>query len=305
MPLVPPYLNEGDTVVIIATARKISDEELNPTIDILNSWGLSAELAPNLFKSHHQFSGSDKERTEDLQWALDHKTAKAILIARGGYGTLRIIDNVDFTGFKKNPKWLIGYSDATVLHSHLQSIGIVSLHATMPVNFLQHEDATLSIKRLLFNEQIEYLIPNHPLNKPGKAEAEVTGGNLSLLYALSGSTSEVDFTNKILFIEDLDEFLYHVDRMMLQLKRSGKLKNLAGLIVGGMSEMKDNSISFGKNAEEIIHDAVSQYDYPVCFNFPAGHIEENMAFYLGKRGHLEVEKDFVKFYYLQHEMQHN
>ncbi|HOZ86374.1 MAG TPA: LD-carboxypeptidase [Bacteroidia bacterium] len=305
MSLIPPYLKVGDTVVIIATARKISDEELNPTINILNSWGLRAELAPNLFKSHHQFSGSDEERTEDLQWALNHKTAKAILIARGGYGTLRIIDNVDFTEFKKNPKWLIGYSDVTVLHSHLQSIGIVSLHATMPVNFLKHEDATLSIRQLLFNEQIDYAIPCHPLNKPGKAEAEVIGGNLSLLYALSGSASEVDFTNKILFIEDLDEFLYHIDRMMLQLKRSGKLKNLAGLIVGGMSEMKDNSISFGKNAEEIIHDAVSEYNYPVCFNFPAGHIDENMALYLGKPGHLEVTKNNVKFYYLQHELQNN
>jgi muramoyltetrapeptide carboxypeptidase len=298
MLLVPPYLKEGDTVVIIATARKISDEELNPTIEILNSWGLYTELAPNLFKSHHQFSGSDTERTQDLQWALDHKTAKAILIARGGYGTLRIIDNVNFTAFTKNPKWLIGYSDVTVLHSHLQSIGIVSLHATMPVNFLNHMDATLSIKKLLFNEKIDYAIPVHALNKFGAVEAEVIGGNLSLLYALSGSTSEVDFNNKILFIEDLDEFLYHVDRMMLQLKRSGKLRNLAGLIVGGMSEMKDNSISFGKNAEEIIFDTVSEYTFPLCFNFPAGHIEENMAFYLGKSAHLEVTKEAVKFYYL-------
>jgi len=299
MSLIPPYLKVGDTVLIIATARKISDEELNPTIEILNSWGLKAELAPNLFKSHHQFSGNDQERTEDLQWALDHKSAKAILIARGGYGTLRIIDNVDFSGFKKNPKWLIGYSDVTVLHSHLQSLGIVSLHATMPVNFLKHEEATLSIKKLLFNERIDYVIPVHPLNKTGTAEAVVVGGNLSLIYALSGSPSEVDFNNKILFIEDLDEFLYHIDRMMLQLKRSGKLKNLAGLIVGGMSEMKDNSISFGKNAEEIIHDAVQEYDYPVCYNFPAGHIDENMAFYLGKTGRLDVSENRVSFNYLQ------
>ena len=298
MALIPPYLQKGDAVVIIATARKISDEELNPTIAILNSWGLSAELAPNLFKSHHQFSGSDEERTQDLQWALDHKTAKAILVARGGYGTLRIIDHVDFTEFKKNPKWLIGYSDVTVLHSHLQNMGIVSLHATMPVNFLKHDEATLSIKHLLFNEQISYSIPIHPLNKPGKVRAEVIGGNLSLLYALSGSPSEVDFDGKILFIEDLDEFLYHVDRMMLQMKRSDKLKGLAGLIVGGMSEMKDNSISFGKNAEEIIFDAVQSYSYPVCFNFPAGHIDENIAFYLGKIATLEVTKTTVQFYYL-------
>lgn len=298
MTITPPYLHEGDTVVIIATARKISDEELNPTIAILNSWGLSAQLAPNLFKSHHQFSGSDQERTQDLQWALDHPTAKAILVARGGYGTLRIIDNVDFTGFKKNPKWLIGYSDVTVLHSHLQSMGFASLHATMPVNFLKHEEATLSIKELLFNERIDYNIPVHPLNKPGAAEAEVIGGNLSLIYALSGSASEVDFDNKILFIEDLDEFLYHVDRMMLQLKRSGKLKNLAGLIVGGMSEMKDNSVLFGMNAEEIIAYAVQEFNYPVCFNFPAGHIDENMALYLGKSAQLNVSADAVSFHYL-------
>lgn len=298
MTITPPYLQEGDTVVIIATARKISDEELNPTIAILNSWGLSAQLAPNLFKSHHQFSGSDEERTQDLQWALDHPSAKAILVARGGYGTLRIIDNVDFTAFKKNPKWLIGYSDVTVLHSHLQNLGVVSLHATMPVNFLKHEEATLSIKQLLFNERIDYNIPVHPLNKPGSAEAEVIGGNLSLIYALSGSPSEVPFDGKILFIEDLDEFLYHVDRMMLQLKRSGKLKNLAGLIVGGMSEMKDNSVLFGMNAEEIIAYTVQEFNYPVCFNFPAGHIDENMALYLGKTAQLRVSAEGVSFHYL-------
>jgi muramoyltetrapeptide carboxypeptidase len=298
MLITPPYLKEGDTVVIIATARKISDEELNPTIAILNSWGLEAQLAPNLFKSHHQFSGSDEERTQDLQWALDHKTAKAILVARGGYGTLRIIDNVDFDGFKKNPKWLIGYSDVTVLHSHLQNMGYASLHATMPVNFLKHEEATLSIKELLFHEPIDYNIPAHPLNKTGSAEAVVIGGNLSLIYALSGSASEVDFDGKILFIEDLDEFLYHVDRMMLQLKRSGKLKNLAGLVVGGMSEMKDNSIAFGMNAEEIIAETVQEYEYPVCYNFPAGHIDENMALYLGKTAQLNVNADTVSFHYV-------
>ena len=298
MLITPPYLKEGDTVVIIATARKISDEELNPTIAILNSWGLKAQLAPNLFKSHHQFSGSDEERTQDLQWALDHKVAKAILVARGGYGTLRIIDNVSFEGFKQNPKWLIGYSDVTVLHSHLQNMGYASLHATMPVNFLKHEEATLSIWQLLCHDRIDYNIPPHPLNKPGSTEAVVVGGNLSLLYALSGSASEVDFDGKILFIEDLDEFLYHVDRMMLQLKRSGKLKNLAGLIVGGMSEMKDNSIAFGMNAEEIIAETVQEYGYPVCYNFPAGHIDENMALYLGKTAQLEVGPDAISFHFL-------
>lgn len=297
--LIPPYLKEGDTVALIATARKISESEINPTIEILKSWGLHAEPGPNLYKSHHQFSGSDEERASDLQWALDHPTARAILIARGGYGTIRIIDQVDFEAFQKNPKWLIGYSDVTVLHSHLQQLGFVSLHATMPVNFLKHPEATLSMKQLLFNERIRYNIPVHPLNKPGEAEGIVVGGNLSLLYALSGSPSEVDLDGKLLFIEDLDEYLYHVDRMMLQLKRSGKLARLAGLIVGGMSDMKDNSIEFGKTPEEIIHDAVAGYGYPLCFNFPAGHIDENMALYLGKPARLNVTEQNIDFNYLK------
>lgn len=297
--LIPPYLKEGDTVALIATARKISENELEPTIAILDSWGLRSEPGPNLFKSHHQFSGSDEERAADLQWALDHPTASAILVARGGYGTMRIIDDVDFSGFARHPKWLIGYSDVTVLHCHLQQLGYASLHATMPINFLKHEEATLSMKRLLFNERIHYDIPKHPLNRPGLAQGTVVGGNLSLLYALSGSPSEVDFNGKILFIEDLDEYLYHVDRMMLQLKRSGRLANLAGLVVGGMSDMKDNSIAFGKTPEEIVFDAVAQYNYPMCFNFPAGHIDENMALYLGKAARLEVTASGVDFNYLK------
>ncbi|HQQ93072.1 MAG TPA: LD-carboxypeptidase [Bacteroidia bacterium] len=297
MSLAPPYLNKGDTIVIVASARKISPRELQPTVRILKRWGLKVELGPNVFKEHNQFSGTDEERTSDLQWALDHQEAKAILIARGGYGILRIIDDIDFTGFIGKPKWLVGYSDVTILHSHIQSLGICSLHATMPINFLKHEKATLSIKKLLFNQKQSYKIEPNPLNRPGFAEAEVVGGNLSLLYALSGSPSELSYRNKILFIEDLDEFLYHVDRMMLQLKRSRKLEQLAGLMVGGMSDMKDNSISFGKSAEEIVMEAVEEYAYPVCFNFPAGHIDENMAFYLGRRARLRVGREKVQFLY--------
>lgn len=298
MSLAPSYLTKGDTIAIVASARKISKQELAPTIAILKRWGLVVELGPNIYKEYNQFSGTDEERKQDLQWALNHKKAKDILIARGGYGILRIIDDIDFSSFIKKPKWLVGYSDVTVLHSHIQSLGICSLHATMPINFLKHEKATLSIKKLLFNQKQEYKIEAQPCNRTGTAEAEVVGGNLSLLYALSGSSSEVPYKNKILFIEDLDEFLYHVDRMMLQLKRSGKLEHLAGLIVGGMSELKDNSISFGKTVEEIIMDSVKDYTYPVCFNFPAGHIDENMAFYLGRRARLEVKANSVQFYYL-------
>lgn len=298
MALIPSYLKKGDTIVIIATARARSKEAIQPAIDILKSWGLNVEPGPNAFKTHHQFAGTDKERADDLQWAIDHKTAKAILISGGGYGTLRVIDNVNFKPLLKNPKWIIGYSDTTVLHSRLYHLKIAAIHGTMAFQFLKNEEATLSIKQLLFGQKVNYKINYNKLNRAGVAQAEIVGGNLSLLYALSGSVDDISAKNKILFIEDLDEQLYHIDRMILQLKRAGKLKRLKGLIVGGMSDMKDNAIPFGKTAEEIVLDAVKEYNYPVCFNFPAGHIEKNMALYLGKKAKLDVTKNKVSLNYL-------
>ena len=298
MQLIPPYLNKGDTVLVIATARARNEEAVQPALSILKSWGLKVETGKNIFKKHHQFAGTDEERCEDLQWAVDHKTAKAVLIAGGGYGTLRIIDGVIFKTLKKHPKWFIGYSDTTVLHCRLNALKIAAIHATMAFQFSKDQESTQSIKNLLFGKKISYKIPNHPLNRKGSVDAEVVGGNLSLIYALSGSVDDLITRNKILFIEDLDEQLYHVDRMIIQLKRSGKLKGLKGLIVGGMSEMKDNTISFGKNAEEIILDALKEYNYPVCFNFPAGHIQKNMALYLGKKAKLNVKPNGVRLDYL-------
>lgn len=297
MAIIPPYLKKGDTILIIATARARSKEAIKPAIDILKSWGLKVELGPNVFKVHHQFAGTDEQRINDLQWAIDHKSAKAVLISGGGYGTLRVIDHVNFKPLLKNPKWFVGYSDTTILHNRLYHLKIAAIHGTMAFQFPKDEEATNSIKHLLFGEELKYSIPKNKYNRIGKAEAEIVGGNLSLLYALSGSVDDVSGKNKILFIEDLDEQLYHVDRMMLQLKRSGKLKHLKGLIVGGMSDMKDNAIPFGKTAEEIVLDAVKEYDYPVCFNFPAGHIEKNMALYLGKKAKLEVTKNKVELSY--------
>ena len=296
--MVPSYLKKGDTILIIGTARAKSKEDLLPAIKILTHWGLSVEFGKNLFKTHHQFAGTDEERAHDLQWAINHKTAKAILIAGGGYGTLRIIDSINFSAFKKYPKWFIGYSDTTIIHSRLQKLNVACIHGTMAFQFPKNKIATNSIKKLLFGEVVNYFVPKNKLNRIGNVKAKIVGGNLSLLYALSGSTDELNTKNKILFIEDLDEQLYHIDRMMLQLKRSGKLKNLKGLIVGGMSDMKDNAIPFGKTAEEIIIDAVKNYKYPVCFNFPAGHIEKNMAIYLGKTANLEVQKNKVTLTYL-------
>lgn len=293
----PAYLKKGDTILLIATARKRSKEAVQPAIDILKSWGLTAETGPNIYKEHHQFAGTDEERLHDLQWAIDHKTAKAILVTGGGYGTMRLMDKANFKPLLKYPKWFVGYSDVTIVHSRLLNMKLPSIHATMAFQFTKNEAATLSLRDALFGKKISYSIPLHTLNRAGKAEAEIVGGNLSLLYAASGSVDDISTRNKILFIEDLDEQLYHIDRMMLQLKRSGKLNYLKGLVVGGMNDMKDNAVPFGKTAEEIIMDAVKEYSYPVCFNFPAGHIEDNWALYLGKKAKLSVTKNKVTLTY--------
>lgn len=286
--IAPPYLKKGDKIGVLACARKISFDEIQPAITIFNGWGLEVVLSKNLFNADNQFSGTDDERAEDLQTMLDDASIKAVISARGGYGTIRIVDKIDFTQFKKHPKWLVGYSDITVLHSHINNFRIETLHATMPINFTKNKDATETLYKALFGEQLNYEAEVHPLNRKGNAEAELIGGNLSLLYALTGSVSEIDTKGKILFIEDLDEYLYHVDRMMMNLKRAGKLDHLAGLIVGGMCDMKDNTIPFGKTAEEIISDAVKEYSYPICFNFPAGHIDKNFALYFGRKVKLNV-----------------
>ncbi len=294
----PAYLKPGDLILVIATARKTTPKIIQPALSILNEWGLTVELGPNVFKAQDQFAGTDDERASDLQWAMDHKRAKAVLVTSGGYGTIRIIDKINFNSFQKNPKWFIGYSDVTVLHNRFHNLKLASLHGTMAFQFLKNDAATQSLKDLLFGKKIKYEVRAHPLNRTGKAEAEIVGGNLSLLFAVSGTVDDIDTKNKILFIEDLDEYLYHIDRMMLQLKRSGKLKHLKGLIVGGMSDMKDNAVPFGKTAEQIILNAVEEYKFPVCFNFPAGHIENNMAIYFGKKAKFIVKKNKVTLTYV-------
>ena len=286
----PPHLKKGDKIAIIASARKIALEELGAAISVFKNWGLDVVLGDNLFKQNNQFSGTDAERAADLQTALDDKSIKAVISARGGYGTMRIIDKIDFSGFIEQPKWVIGYSDITVLHSHIHTLGIQTLHATMPINFSKNEEAVETLMKTLFAKEFAYEFEASVFNKKGVAEAEVVGGNLSLLYALSGSISDVDTKGKILFMEDLDEYLYQIDRMLLNLQRAGKLRHLAGLLVGGMTDMKDNAIPFGKTAEEIIIDAVKEYDFPVCFNFPAGHVDRNLALVLGKRMKLVVDE---------------
>ncbi len=292
----PEYLKVGDTIAIVATARKISKEELAPAVSTFESWGLKVVFGKNLFGQDNQYSGTDAEREADLQCMLDDTNVKAIISARGGYGTVRIIDVLDFSNFVSNPKWIVGYSDITVLHSDINArFGIETIHATMPINFPKDgtsNSATETLRKALFGEPLSYSFETDKshgsLLRKGTAEGELVGGNLSLLYALSGSVSDIDTSGKILFIEDLDEYLYHIDRMMMQLDRAGKLKNLAGLIVGGMNDMKDNTVPFGKTVEEIIADAVKKYKYPVCFGFPAGHIPDNRALILGRKVNLSV-----------------
>ncbi|MFL5765752.1 MAG: LD-carboxypeptidase [Bacteroidia bacterium] len=284
----PPYLKKGDRIAIVAPARKISPEELQPGIDVLKSWGLEVVTGKNLFHADHQFSGTDKERADDLQQSLDDPSIKAVISARGGYGTMRIIDQLNFSKFKSSPKWIIGFSDITVLHSHIHQLGIETMHAKMMYNFAKDDASSESLRKALFGEKLGYAFPSHPGNRGMTVNAPLVGGNLSLIYALNGSASDLDTNGKILFLEDLDEYYYHIDRMMLSLDRAGKLKGLAGLLVGGMTEMKDNAIPFGKNAEEIITDAVRKYNYPVCFNFPAGHIDNNNTLFLGRNVMLEM-----------------
>lgn len=293
--ITPTYLQKGDTVAIVSTARKNIDDNLKPTIDLLEGWGLIVKLGKTIGLDYYQLAGTDEQRTADFQEQMDNPNIKAIWCVRGGYGTVKIIDNLDFTKFKQNPKWIIGFSDVTVLHGHLNRIGIESLHATMPVAIPRATDeAKNSLCAALFGEKLQYTLECDALNHKGKAKGELVGGNLSILYSLLGSESAIDCADKILFIEDLDEYLYHVDRMMMNLKRNGCLQSLKGIIVGAMTEMKDNEIPWGRNALEIIEDNVKGLNIPIIYNFPAGHIRDNRALIFGRQVSIEVNAEQSK-----------
>lgn len=293
----PKHLKAGDTIGIAAPARFINSDELNYSVSIFESWGLNVMPAPNILLQKHQYAGSDNERIKGMQQLLDDNNIRAVVCARGGYGSMRIIDQIDFSTFLKNPKWIAGYSDITVFHNHIQqNYGIETIHSSMPVNFSNNTpEALLSLKNAFFGETPSFVFEQHPFNKTADCEGILCGGNLSMIYALSGSVSDIDTTGKILFIEDLEEYLYHIDRMLLQLKRSGKLSKLSGLIVGGMNNMNDNSIPFGKTAYEIISEHVSEFDYPVFFGFPAGHISNNKALVMGRKAKLSASENLVCF----------
>lgn len=287
----PLYLRAGDTVWITATARKITLHEIQPAISLLNKWGYQVKVGKSIGLENHQFAGTDEERAQDFQIALDDPETNAIWCARGGYGTVKMLDKLDFKNFLRNPKWIIGYSDITILHSHLHNLGVESLHATMPIDLKKIQPSALkTLKRALSGESIVYKVPSVPENKLGKSKGQLVGGNLSVLFSAMGSSSTLNTTGKILFLEDLDEYLYHMDRMLMNLQRNGYFEELSGLIIGGMVELHDNSIPFGKNIKEIILDITSAYDFPVVFNFPAGHLEDNRALIFGRVATLEVDE---------------
>lgn len=292
----PSYLYKNDVIGIAATARSVQPEELTTAIDVFESWGLKVVLSEHLYEVHGQFAGNDQMRKSALQSMINDPTIKAIACARGGYGTTRIIDDLDFTPLYNKPKWVIGFSDITVLLYQLYKVGFESVHGVMPGLFHKpgRGESIESLRKVLFGEHIEIAAPNHTLNKRGMASGPVVGGNLSIINNIIGTASDIDTTGKILFIEDLDEYLYHIDRMMVHLKRAGKLQKLKALVVGGMSDMNDNPTPFGKDAYEIICEHVSAYDYPVCFGMPIGHEAMNLAIPFGREGALTVDSSGSK-----------
>jgi muramoyltetrapeptide carboxypeptidase len=295
----PPYLVAGDTIGLICPAGYMTLEKVQECIRVLTEeWGYKVRVGKTVGgSSETYFSGTDDERLADIQQMLDDDEVKAVLCARGGYGMGRIIDRISFKKFKKNPKWIIGYSDITVLHSHLYSnYYISSMHAPMAGAF---NDAgyvnryVQSLKAALEGKKAKYTCDAHEFNKKGEAIGELVGGNLALLAHTIGTDSDLKTRGRILFIEDIGEYLYNIDRMMFQLKRSGKLSKIAGLIIGGFSDIKDTDRPFGKTAYEIIHDLVKEYDYPVCFGFPVSHEKENYALKIGVGYKLKVGKKVV------------
>jgi muramoyltetrapeptide carboxypeptidase len=298
MTIIPPYLKPGDTIGIVCPAGYMPFEKAQTCIETLTGWGFKVITGKTLGNQFHYFSGTDEERLQDLQQMLDDKKIDAILCGRGGYGTGRILDRLDFSKFVKRPKWIIGFSDITVLHCHLFSnFKIASLHAPMAAAFNDGEFKNQYIESLhdaLLGKKANYSTEGNSFDQEGKATGILVGGNLSLLVNLIGTPSDIKTKNKILFVEEVGEYIYSADRMMHQLKRSGKLDDLKGLIIGKFSEMKDTTIPFGQTFEETIKDLVNEYDFPVCFDFPVSHEKENYALKIGVKYKLKVQQGKVE-----------
>lgn len=287
----PEYLNKGDRIALIAPAGKIAGEIVAAAIQTLEQWGLEVVRGQYLLKGNFQYAATDRERMHDLQQALDDPSIRAILCGRGGYGSIRIIDALNFNKFRHQPKWIIGFSDITVLHAHIHTnFGIETIHGPMASGLAREDEASDSLRSSLFGSLQTYAIQNHPLTRPGKGSGELIGGNLAILTSLLGSASDINTDGKVLFLEEVGEHLYRIDRMMWSLKRAGKLEHISGLVVGGMTDIPDSQETFGKTALQIVAEHAGDYKYPVCYNFPAGHQQDNRALILGRHVALNIDQ---------------
>lgn len=286
----PQFLKSGDRVALVATARHAPPAEIQKGILLLESWGLHVVVADNVFKQHHIFAGTETERRKALQQALDDPTVKAVFCLRGGYGTHRLVDFLHYQAFKKNPKWIIGYSDITVLLNHVAQYRIPSLHAPMPFSFHKEEEkeGVVMLKKILFGELLGYEFAHHEHNQVGLAEGRLIGGNLSVLHAMTGTESDISWKNKILFIEEVDEYIYHIERMLYHFSRMGRMDGLSGIVVGHLTSIKDNAQPFGLSVYETILRVVKPYNIPLAFSFPAGHELPNWPIVIGATARLEV-----------------
>ncbi len=297
--LTPPYLQKGDTVAIVAPAGVLSTRRaiIDKARALAERWGLHVVYGAHLFNESGHFAGTDAERAEDFQEALNNPAIKAIWAARGGYGTVRVLDRLDFTAFKQSPKWVIGYSDITALHSHIHTLGVGTMHAMMGASLVEDPieivQTMSSFRKALFGERLTYSLVSLQENREGEAKGQLIGGNLAILASMLGSSSQMETTGKILFIEEVGEYKYSIDRMLQSLKRAGFFKKCTGLIIGDISNIKKNTTKWGRTIEQLILDVVAEYDFPVLFNFPAGHESDNRALILGKMIHLSVAKEGV------------